>query len=56
MRNSLSLSFIIVIELLRRRHLRERHAIWWMVAGLLALIAGVFPQSLDWTAALIGIE
>lgn len=50
------LVLVVVIELLRRRRLRERHAIWWLVAGLAALIAGVFPQTLDWAARLIGIE
>ena len=46
----------VVVELLRRRLLRERHAIWWMVAGVSALIAGVFPSTLQWAAALIGVE
>lgn len=53
---SAALGLIVVIELLRRRQLRERHAIWWLVAGLAALIAGIFPQSLGWAAQLIGIE
>ena len=46
----------VVIELLRRRHLRERHAIWWLIAGILALIIGVFPATLKWAANLVGIE
>jgi hypothetical protein len=46
----------VVIELLRRRQLRERHAIWWLVAGLLALVAGVFPTTLIWASELVGIE
>ena len=50
------LVLVVVIELLRRRRLRERHAIWWIVAGLLALVAGVFPATLDWAASLIGIQ
>jgi hypothetical protein len=45
----------VVIELLRRRHLRERHAVWWFIAGLLALVAGVFPSTLTWAASLVGI-
>ncbi|MES2169373.1 MAG: DUF2304 domain-containing protein [Actinomycetota bacterium] len=45
----------VVIELLRRRRLRERHAIWWLIAGTLALIAGVFPVTLQWAANLIGV-
>ena len=50
------LVLIVVVELLRRRHLRERHAIWWIIAGVLALVAGVFPNTLTWVAGLIGVE
>ncbi|WP_022901547.1 DUF2304 domain-containing protein [Humibacter albus] len=50
------LVLIIVIEMLRRRRLRERHALWWLVAGVLALIAGVFPQTLEWAAKLVGVQ
>ena len=53
---SAALILIVVIELLRRRHLRERHAVWWFVAGVLALVAGIFPGSLAWAASLLGIE
>ncbi len=53
---SAMLILFVVIEMLRRRHLRERHAIWWLFAGVLALIAGVFPATLGWAASLIGIE
>ncbi|MCU1419771.1 MAG: hypothetical protein JWR57_940 [Mycetocola sp.] len=53
---SAALILVVVVELLRRRHLRERHAIWWFIAGLLALIAGIFPTTLTWAAALVGIE
>jgi hypothetical protein len=48
-------TLIVVIEMLRRRRLRERHAAWWLVAGTLALIAGVFPQSLVWAAGIVGV-
>lgn len=46
---------LVVITLLRRRRLRERHAIWWLVAGVLALIAGVFPRTLEIAANFLGI-
>jgi hypothetical protein len=49
-------TLLVVIELLRRRRLRERHAIWWLVAGVLALITGIFPGTLSWAAGLLGIE
>lgn len=49
------LVLVLVIELLRRGRLRERHAVWWLGAGVLALIAGVFPQTLEWSAKVLGI-
>ena len=50
------LALAVVIELLRRHSLRERHAIWWLVAGVLALVVGVFPGTLVWAADLVGVE
>jgi len=50
------LVLIIVIEMLRRRRLRERHALWWLIAGILALIAGLFPNALAWVAQLVGVQ
>lgn len=44
------------VEQLRRRRMRERHAVWWFAAGLLALAASIFPRSLDWLASAIGIS
>jgi hypothetical protein len=46
----------VVIEMLRRRRLRERHAVWWLIAGTLALIVGVFPSTLEWAAGLVGVQ
>lgn len=45
----------VVIEMLRRRRLRERHALWWVIAGILALIISVFPGTLEWAAAVFGV-
>lgn len=50
------LALSVVIEMLRRRRLRERHAVWWIVAGVLALLIGVFPETLVWAATVVGIE
>ncbi len=47
---------LVVIQMLRHQRLRERHAIWWIIAGVLALVIGVFPGSLDWAAGLLGIS
>lgn len=48
-------ALIAIIELMRRTTLRERHAIWWLVGGILALVVAVFPQTLSWAARLLGI-
>lgn len=49
-------TFAIVIEMLRRRRLRERHAGWWIVAGLFAIIISVFPDTLRFASELLGFE
>ena len=49
------ITLAVVIEMLRRRRLRERHAVWWLIAGTLALIIGVVPNTLTWAAQLLGI-
>lgn len=50
------IALFTVVELLRRRRLRERHAVWWFAAALLALVLGVFPATLTWLAELLGVE
>ena len=50
-----ALALIAIIELMRRRTLRERHAVWWLVGGLLALVIAVFPQVLTWAAGVFGV-
>ena len=39
----------------RRRRVRERHALWWIFAGVLALVVAVFPGILTGTATALGI-
>jgi hypothetical protein len=49
------LTLIVVVEFLRRRRMRERHAVWWLVAGTVALVVSLFPQLLVAAAKLIGV-
>lgn len=49
------IALVSVIELLRRRRLRERHAIWWILAAILALVGALFPSIVAWLAAFIGV-
>lgn len=46
----------VVIELLRRGSLRERHAVLWLLAAIFALVISIFPQILESFAELIGVE
>ncbi|MBC7519317.1 MAG: DUF2304 domain-containing protein [Microbacteriaceae bacterium] len=50
------LALIVVAEMLRRRHLRERHAIWWLITGVLGLVVGIFPQLLVSASKILGVE
>lgn len=49
------LALFAIIELMRRRTLRERHAVWWLIGGILALVIAVFPQVLTWAAGVLGV-
>lgn len=46
----------IVIEMLRRGRLRERHATWWIVAGVISVVISIFPQILFAVSDFLGIE
>lgn len=50
------LVIVVVIELLRRGRLRERHTLWWLLAGTLGLVVAVFPNLLEGAAGALGIE
>ena len=50
------LVLIAVIEMLRRGKLRERHTLWWLIAGSVGLVIGFFPSLLEMIAKALGIE
>jgi hypothetical protein len=50
-----SIVLLVVAEMLRNRRLRERHALWWIFAGLTGLVIAIFPATLEWTAGAVGI-
>lgn len=47
---------IVVVEMLRRRQLRERHAAWWLVLGAFALVISIFPPLLVFIADSLGFK
>ncbi|MEJ2886623.1 DUF2304 domain-containing protein [Actinomycetospora aeridis] len=48
-------AFAFVFELLRRRRLREKYAVLWVVVAGLTVILSIFPSLLVRSAALIGV-
>lgn len=54
---TLALAFLaIVVQLLTRKKLRERHAAWWIMGVLVALVLSLFPQVLTGVSQALGIE
>jgi hypothetical protein len=49
-------TLILVVLMLRRGRLRERHAVWWITGAFLALIVSIFPVTLDWATHLVGFN
>lgn len=47
---------VIVVEMLRRKKLREKYAALWLVVGLATLVLAAFPQLLALTARLLGVQ
>jgi hypothetical protein len=46
----------LVVEMLRRKKLREKYAIWWLVVGIATLVLAAFPQFLDYVAGVVGVQ
>lgn len=46
---------LLILELIRRKKLKEKYAILWLIAGGGILIFAVSNRLLDWATALLGI-
>jgi hypothetical protein len=46
----------LLFELLRRRRLREKYAVFWVVVALLTLVVAIFPSTLAAVANLVGVS
>jgi hypothetical protein len=45
----------VILELLRRRQLREKYALLWILVGLGVIPLAVFPRGLDRVANVVGV-
>lgn len=49
-------TLVVLFEMLRRRHLREKYALLWGSVALMALVTTIFPGLLNRVAELLGVE
>jgi hypothetical protein len=47
--------FIVVIELIRRNHLKERYSLIWLTAAIFLMVFSIWRRLLDFIALRIGI-
>ncbi|GGH97671.1 DUF2304 domain-containing protein [Arthrobacter liuii] len=47
---------LIIFEMLRRRHLREKYAVLWIIIGIGVLVLVAFPQLLFWASGVLGVR
>lgn len=46
----------LVVEMLRRRKLREKYAVLWLVVGVATLVLAAFPMLLNIVAEFVGVQ
>jgi hypothetical protein len=46
----------VILEFLRRRQLREKYAVLWILVGLVVVPLGAFPKALDSAATAVGVQ
>lgn len=49
-------TLVLLFELLRRKHLREKYAIFWIVVAAMTLFVAAVPQVLFWASDLVGVS
>ena len=45
----------LLFELLRRRRLREKYAVFWVIVAMVTLVIALFPQTLIAAADVVGV-
>lgn len=52
-----SMAFMgLVLELVRRGHLKERYALLWLAAAVAGLFVGLFPRLIVWMSGAFGFQ
>lgn len=50
-----ALAILVIIRLVRRRHLKAKYSLLWLTLGGFMVIIAAVPGLLDWTADVLGI-
>ncbi|GAA2367272.1 hypothetical protein GCM10010404_22240 [Nonomuraea africana] len=46
----------VIFEMLRRRKLREKYAVFWMLLSAVMVLIAVMPGLLEWAADVTGVQ
>lgn len=46
----------LIVSALLRKQLRERHALWWVIGAVLALVFSLFPGMLEELSHALGVS
>ena len=46
----------LLFEMLRRKRLREKYAVFWAGVAVVTLLVAAFPSSLGWVSVRLGVE
>jgi hypothetical protein len=48
-------TLVVLFEMLRRRRLREKYAVLWVLVALFTIVVAVVPEVLFWASGLLGV-
>ncbi|GAB3659388.1 hypothetical protein GCM10027589_20460 [Actinocorallia lasiicapitis] len=49
-------ALVFIFEMLRRRRLREKYAVLWVLLAVVIVVVAVYPPLLEWSADVAGVE
>jgi hypothetical protein len=47
---------LVLIQLLRRKRIREKYVFLWLIAAVGVIVVGAFPGLSVWLAGLVGVQ
>jgi len=47
---------LFLVNLMRKRRLREKYAIIWLLLATVIVVVGAFPQTVLWLTRVVGVE